>query len=85
MGGGFGGGRGMGGGRQRGAGQQAQAAPESITLADIKAGDSVMATGTLKGGTFTVQKMGVAAPGAMGGQRRRGADGAGSPPAAPPQ
>jgi len=42
----------------------------------------------VKGGTFTVQKMGVAAPGAMGGPgggRRPGADGAGAPPATPPQ
>jgi hypothetical protein len=93
FGGGGGGGRGMGGGagRQAGGAQAAQAAPESITLADIKVGDSVMATGALKGGTFTVLKMGVTEPGA-GGAGRRGAQGAGMPadsgtqaPAAPPQ
>jgi hypothetical protein len=94
FGGGFGGGRGMGGGRQGGA-QAAPPAPESITLADIKVGDAVMATGALKGGTFTVLKMGVsepgAGPGAGGAGRTRGPNqaappDAGSPPAAtPPQ
>jgi len=88
--GGFGGGRGMGGGRQGGG---AQAAPESITLADIKVGDSLMATGALKGGAFTALKMGVSEPGAgpgagMGAGRNRGAQGqpgaAGAGPAAPP-
>ena len=74
MGGGFGGGRGgMGGGRQGGGAQAAAPpAPESITLADIKVGDSVMATGTLKGGAFTVLKMGVSEPAAPGAGRRRG-------------
>jgi len=91
--GGFGGGRGMGGGRQGGG---AQAAPESITLADIKVGDSLMATmatGAVKGGAFTALKMGVSEPGAgpgagMGAGRNRGAQGqpgaAGAGPAAPP-
>jgi hypothetical protein len=94
--GGFGGGRGMGGGRQGqgGGAQSAPPAPESITLADIKVGDSLMATGALKGGTFTVLKMGVsepgAGPGAAGGARRRPADdqaapGAAAPPPPPPQ
>jgi hypothetical protein len=92
--GGFGG-RGMGGNRAGGA-QTTPPPPESITLADIKVGDSVMATGTLKGNTFTVLKMGVSEPGAagpggVGGGRNRGAPGqapaagAGAPPAAPPQ
>jgi len=96
MGGGFGG-RGMGGGRQgQNGAQAAPAAPESITLADIKAGDSVMATGAVKGDTFTVLKMGVSEPGPGGpaGGRNRGAQGPGEPagaaptappPAAPPQ
>ncbi len=89
--GGFGGGRGMGGGRQgqAGGGQGAPPPPESITLADIKVGDSLMATGTLKSGTFTVLKMGVSTPGAgpggMGGARRPPADGQGAPPPPPPQ
>jgi len=69
-GGGFGGGR---GGRQ-GAAQAALLAPESITLADIKVGDSVMATGTLKAGVFTVLKMGVATPQAPGAGRQRRPD-----------
>jgi hypothetical protein len=67
-----GGGRGMGGGRGTGAGAQAAPpAPVSITLADIKVGDSVMATGTLKNGAFTVLKMGVSEPLAAGGARTR--------------
>jgi len=91
--GGFGGGRGIGGGRQGGGAQAAPPAPESITLADIKVGDSVMATGAVKGGAFTALKMGVSEPGAgpgagMGAGRNRGAQGqpgaAGAGPAAPP-
>jgi hypothetical protein len=92
-GGGFGG---FGGGRQGGAGGQGATppAPESITLADIKVGDTVMATGALKSGVFTPTKMGVSEPGVAGaGRRRQGAgapDGQAAPaaapaPAAPPQ
>jgi hypothetical protein len=87
--GGFGGGRGMGGGRQGQAGgaQGAPPPPESITLADIKVGDALMATGTLKNGTFTVLKMGVSTPGAGGARRpptnNEGAPGTSAPP--PPQ
>jgi hypothetical protein len=76
-GGGFGGGRGMGGGRG-GAQAATPPAPESITLADIKVGDTVMATGALKNGAFTVLKMGVSTPGAgpgASGGGRRGAQG----------
>lgn len=94
--GGFGG---FGGGRQGAAGGQGATppAPESITLADIKVGDTVMAAGALKNGVFTPTKMGVAEPGAMGAGRRRqgsGAEGqaapatlpaATAPPSAPPQ
>jgi len=83
FGGGFGG-RGMGGGRQEGT----PPPPESITLADIKVGDVVMATGTLKGGTFTALKMGVsepgAGPGAGGADRRRGPNNQAVPPSPPP-
>jgi hypothetical protein len=93
--GGFGG-RGFGGGRPGGGGAPAAAppAPESITLADIKVGDTVMSTGALKGDTFTALKMGVsepgAGPGAAGGRRRApgdqaAPDGAAPPPPAPPQ
>jgi hypothetical protein len=85
--GGFGGGRGMGGGRQGGGAQQAPPPPESITLADIKVGDALMATGALKGGTFTALKMGVSepgmGPGAGGGGRRRAPGDAGAPPMPP--
>jgi hypothetical protein len=94
FGGGFGG-RGTGGGRQGGGAQAATPpAPESITLADIKVGDTVMATGTLKSGTFTALKMGVSEPGAGAGGagRSRGPNNQAAPgdsappaPAAPPQ
>jgi hypothetical protein len=84
---------GFGGGQRGGAGAQtAPPAPESITLADIKVGDALMATGTMKSGAFTALKMGVSEPGAgPGAGRNRGAPGqappagAGTPPAAPPQ
>jgi hypothetical protein len=83
----MGGGMGMGGGRGMGGGNGAAAppAPESITLADIKVGDTVVATGGLKGGSFVPVKMGVSEPGAAGGGRRRGAgaDGQTGTPAAP--
>jgi hypothetical protein len=89
-GGGFGGGRGMGGGRQR-AGRQggdqagAAAAPESITLADIKVGDMIAATGSVKNGSFTVQKMGVMQPGPRRGGRMGTGPGEGVPPSSPAQ
>jgi hypothetical protein len=90
-----GGGRGMGGGRPGGGGgngaagaQAAATAPESITLADIKIGDAVVASGALKSGVFTPVKLGVTEPGVAGGGggRRRsaaGADGQAAPPGAP--
>jgi hypothetical protein len=85
-GGGFGGGMRMGG-RPGGGAQATPPAPESITLVDIKVGDSIMATGALKAGTFTVLKMGVSDPatGLPGaGGRRRGPDGQpGAQPAVP--
>jgi hypothetical protein len=89
-GGGFGG-RGRGG--QGGGAQAAPPAPESITLADMKVGDTVMATGTLKNGVFTALKMGVQESGTGrgaggGGRNREGqAPPAGGPaaPAPPPQ
>jgi hypothetical protein len=85
-GGGFGG-RSMGGGR--GGAQAGIPAPESITLADIKMGDSVTATGVLKNGTFTVLKVGVSTPGpgpgAAGGGGRRSAQGQPRPEDTAPQ
>jgi hypothetical protein len=71
----------MGGGRQGGGAQAAPPAPVNITLADIKVGDSVMATGTLKNGAFTVLKMGVTEPLVEGGARNRPPQGQ-TPPAA---
>jgi hypothetical protein len=86
MGGGFGGGRGMG--RPGGAPGGTPPAPESITLADIKVGDAIMATGSLKNGAFTAVKMGVSEPGT--GRRGPPQGQAGpqqppTPPAIPPQ
>jgi hypothetical protein len=84
-----GGGRGgMGGGRPGGNGAAAApAAPESITLADVKMGDSIVASGALKAGVFVPVKMGVVEAGAGGGRRRGAApavDGSGAPPGGPP-
>ena len=91
MGGGRGMGAGGGGGQRGGAGGNPAGtppAPESITLADIKVGDSVVATGSVKGGAFTPDKMGVTPAGGPGGGGRRrpaaGADGTAAPPAATP-
>jgi hypothetical protein len=65
----------------------ASAAGESITLADIKVGDSVAGRGGMKGGVFVPTELGVM-DAAAGGQRRRrqsgdGAAGVGTAPAAP--
>jgi hypothetical protein len=78
------GGQGAGGGG--GAGAQAPPA-ESITLADVKVGDTIVATGAVKGGLFTPVKLGVSEPAA--GRRRGAAAGDGqtvapAAPAAPP-
>jgi hypothetical protein len=93
MGAGGAGGRGGGaGGRGGGGAGGAEAAPPvSITLADIKVGDSVVATGGLKAGVFVPAKMGVTEPGQGGGRRGAGAANAPAapvtpaPPEAPPQ
>jgi Domain of unknown function (DUF5666) len=83
FGGGFGGGRGMG--RQGGAQGGTPPPPESITLADIKVGDRIMATGAIKNGSFTALKLGVSEPGGPGGGRRGPQEpGAGTPPSPPP-
>ena len=83
-------GAGMMGGRGMGMGQRGNGVaggqpptPESITLADIKVGDAVMATGSLKNGMFTVQKMGVMepGPGRRGGMGPQGAPASTPPPA----
>jgi hypothetical protein len=66
-------GRGMGMG-EAGAGNAAANAPaatgESITLADIKVGDTVSGTGSVKSGVFVPAQLTVAAPGQ--GRRREG-------------
>jgi len=58
------GGRGEVGGMGMGAGAGAGAAPagESITLADIKVGDNIYATGAIKNGMFTPAQVTVAPP-----------------------
>lgn len=58
---------------------------ESITLADIKVGDSIAGRGALKSGTFVPTELRVMDPAARG-RRRAGADGAAGPgaPAAAP-
>lgn len=98
MGGGAGGGRGMGGGAGMGGGRPgggapgangaaAQAPPESITLADVKVGDMITASGALKGDMFVPTKLGVTDASAAGAGGRRRAPGAGAPPpdgASPP-
>jgi hypothetical protein len=74
-------GRGMGIGGDAGAGGTTATAPaagESITLADIKAGDNVYGTGSVKSGVFVPTQLTVGAPGQ--GRRRNGE---GSPNAAP--
>ncbi|QHN04492.1 hypothetical protein FTO74_14825 [Granulicella sp. WH15] len=74
------GGRGMRGVMNGGGPEAVPAAPsapaaggqggESITLADIKVGDSVAGQGAIKGGVFVPTQLAVMAPGA--GRRRRG-------------
>ncbi|HUD22274.1 MAG TPA: hypothetical protein VMQ60_05475 [Acidobacteriaceae bacterium] len=60
--------RGVGGGRQGGGAQAGSTAvPESIALNNIKVGDSVMGTGALKSGAFTVMKLGVSEQDVAGG------------------
>jgi hypothetical protein len=59
------------------AGPGAGAAGESITLADVKIGDTVAGKGALKHGVFVPTELGVMAL----GQRRRRPNGEGGPPA----
>lgn len=67
----------------------AAAAPggESITLADVKVGDTVAGTGALKNGVFVPTQLGVNEPGqgAGGRRRRQGQEGAGSTAPAGPK
>ena len=71
------GGRGMasmvnGSGPVEAAGANASASDESITLADVKAGDRVMGRGALKNGVFVPTELGVVDPAEM--RQRRGRD-----------
>jgi hypothetical protein len=50
---------------------------ESITLADVKVGDTVMGPGALKNGVFVPTQLGVMDAAAMGQRRRRAAEGSG--------
>jgi hypothetical protein len=84
---GSGGGRPGGDGPAGGAGRPGADASrgESITLADVKVGDTVAGQGAIKHGVFVPTEFGVMDPAAMGQRRRRpGADGApGASPAGP--
>ena len=81
-GGGFGGGMGMGAAAMNGGIDRAFSNGESITLADIKVGDSVAGTGAVKGGTFVPVHLVDSPPGQR--RPRSGAGPEGSPNAAPP-
>lgn len=91
----FNGGMGSGGGRRQGEGAGAPprarpddgsgSATESITLADVKVGDTVAGPGALKHGVFVPTELGVMDASAMGQRRRRpGAEGAAPPGAGTP-
>jgi len=56
---------------------------ESITLADVKVGDTVMGPGALKKGVFVPTQLGVMDAAAMGQRRRRAAAGSGPGAEAP--
>jgi hypothetical protein len=84
------GGRPSGTGAGNGQGMGSGSSSESITLADVKVGDSIAGRGAVKNGVFLPTELGVVDPGVMR-QRRKGAEGgtagstAGSttPPASP--
>jgi hypothetical protein len=61
----------------------AAAGAESITLADVKVGDTVVGPGALKNGVFVPTQLGVMDAAAMGQRRRRSADGGDAAPANP--
>jgi hypothetical protein len=73
-----GGGFGGGGGRRQGGGGAPEA--ESITLADIKVGDTVAGQGAVKAGVFVPGELTVAIPGQGGRRRPNGAPGSPPPP-----
>lgn len=79
-GGGFGGGF---GGGDPGAANAPAATGESITLADIKIGDNVVGTGSVKNGVFVPAQLTAATPG-QGGRRRGGEGSPNGAPTVPP-
>jgi hypothetical protein len=56
------------------------AGAESITLADVKVGDTVVGPGALKNGVFVPTQLGVMDAAAMGQRRRRTAEGSAAAP-----
>lgn len=82
-------GMGMGGGGGRPGGEAPANASrpggggESITLADIKVGDTIAGQGAVKHGVFVPTELGVMDPAAMGQRRRRPNSDAGGPGPAP--
>jgi outer membrane lipoprotein SlyB len=80
-------GPGPGEGQSQGRGAQGGAPAESITLADVKVGDTVFGRGALKSGVFVPTELVVIDAAAMGRRRQQGGDAAGagdSGPAQPP-
>jgi hypothetical protein len=77
---GAGGGGGRPGAGGAGAGNAAADGGESITLADIKTGDSVVGDGAVKDGVFVPKQLNVLQPRAARGPRPAGAAGAVPPP-----
>lgn len=75
-------GGGFGGGGDVAAANAPAATGESITLADIKIGDNVGGTGSVKNGVFVPTQLTAATPG-QGGRRRGGEGSPNSAPAAP--
>ena len=78
-----GGGPGAAGGRTGGPGGGGPEAGESITLADVKVGDSVAGPGALKNGVFVPTQLYVGDPAARGNRRRGAAAGSGAGPNTP--
>ncbi len=68
-----------------GSGSGPGAGGESITLADVKVGDSVVGRGALKNGVFVPTELGVMDAAAMGQRRRRGPEGGASGTSAAPE
>jgi len=76
-------GGGFGGGGDAGAANTPAATGESITLADVKIGDNVAGTGSVKNGVFVPTQLTAATLG-QGGRRRGGEGSPNGAPASPP-